>query len=287
MRKTAAIVALITLSSISSLFAQISDGDQAFANRADGHQGARAQSAGIDAAIAAYERAVAQSPKDLEGRWKLLRALRYKGMYVATSKDDKRKIFDQARKIGAQGISILDGMLAAKGVGPVTKTSEKKVAEAIRQIPNAGELVYWDAVSWGEWALVYGKLAAVKEGAADRIKRESTIVMMTDPKIEGGGGARVLGRLHNQTPHVPFLTGWASDSEAVKYLNQSLTQDPSNKVTKVFLAEAMVAANRDSKPQAIQMLREVISSANDPAYLVEQMGAQDDARQLLKAWGAK
>ena len=101
------------------------------------------------------------------------------------------------------------------------------------------------------------------------------------------GGARVLGRLHNQTPRVPFVTGWASDEEAVKYLNQSLAQDPSNKITRVFLAEAMVAANSNSKPQAVEMLRQVINTPNNPDFIVEQTGAQDDARALLKQWGVK
>jgi len=126
----------------------------------------------------------------------------------------------------------------------------------------------------------------VREGAADRIRREATIAMLIDPNIEGGGPARVLGRLHDQTPHIPFLTGWASSRQAVKLLNDALRIDPTNKVTRVFLAEAMVDNNSDTKPQAVQMLRELISSANNPEYEVEQAAAQDEARALLKEWGA-
>jgi len=54
----------------------------------------------------------------------------------------------------------------------------------------------------------------------------------------------------------------------------------------VFLAEAMVDNNSDTGPQAIQMLREVISTPNDPQYEVEQAAAQADARALLRKWGA-
>jgi len=129
-------------------------------------------------------------------------------------------------------------------------------------------------------------LAAVRQGAADRIRREATIAMLVNPAMEGGGPARVLGRLHDQTPHVPFLTGWASSREAVKLLNQSLKIDPTNKITRVFLAEAMVDNNSDTGPQAIQMLREVISTPNDPQFEVEQAAAQADARALLRKWGA-
>ena len=85
---------------------------------------------------------------------------------------------------------------------------------------------------------------------------------------------------------MPFLTGWASSREAVKLLNESLKIDPTNKITRVFLAEAMVDNNSDTGPQAIQMLREVISTPNDPQYEVEQAAAQADARALLRKWGA-
>jgi hypothetical protein len=109
--------------------------------------------------------------------------------------------------------------------------------------------------------------------------------MLIDPKLEGGGPARVLGRLHDQTPRVPFLTGWASSREAIRLLNESLKIDPTNKITRVFLAEAMVNNDSKTKPQVIQSLREIISTPNDPQYEVEQAAAQDDARALLKKWG--
>jgi len=35
------------------------------------------------------------------------------------------------------------------------------------------------------------------------------------------------------------------------------------------------------------MLRQVINTPNDPDYVVEHAGAQEDARDLLKAWGVR
>ena len=52
-------------------------------------------------------------------------------------------------------------------------------------------------MNWGEWALAYGKMAAVRQGAADRIRSEATIAMLINPKMDGGGPQRVLGRLHD------------------------------------------------------------------------------------------
>src|SRR5205814_5063384 len=197
--------------------AQVPDGDQHWALRAEGHQGRHAQAAQVDAAIAAYQRAIAQKPNDLEPRWKLLRAIRFKGAYVAATDGAKKPIYAQGKKAGEEALAVVARQPHAPGVA---------------------EVYLWDAVNWGEWALAYGKMAAVREGAADRIRREVTIAMQMDPKLEGGAPARVLGRLHDQTPHIPFLTGWASGKEAVRFLNEPLKIDPANKITKVFLAEA-------------------------------------------------
>jgi hypothetical protein len=285
MIKRLAVSALLVIIATAA-FGQVADGDQHWAQRAEGHQGGRAKPAHIDAAIAAYQRAIAQNGNDLDARWKLLRALRFKGSYVASTTADKKSDFDAAKRAGGDALALVDRQLAAKGVQSISKATEKQVADAARTIPGAGEIYFWDAVNWGEWALVYGKLAAVKEGAADRIKREATIAMMIDGRMEGGGPSRVLGRLHDQTPKVPFITGWASKKEAVRLLNESVKIDPTNKITQVFLAEAMVDNDSDTAPQAIKILRDAVTAPNNPEFEVEQAAAVDDARALLKKWGA-
>jgi tetratricopeptide (TPR) repeat protein len=284
MRKRFAIF-VIALATSAGASAQIAEGDQHWAARAEGHQSGHAKPAQIDAAIAAYQRAVAQNPNDLEARWKLLRAIRFKGAYVATSNDEKRQIYAAAKKAGEETLALVDKQLAAKGMKSVSKATEKEVADAAKSIPGADEVFFWDSVNWGEWALAYGKMAAAREGAADRIRREATIAMLIDPKLEGGGPSRVLGRLHDQTPRIPFITGWASNREAQRFLNESLKIDPTNKITIVFIAEAMVNGNSDTKPQAVQSLKQILNTPNDPNYEVEQAAAQDDARALLKKWG--
>jgi tetratricopeptide (TPR) repeat protein len=283
MRRLFAVAAILIASAGQ---AQTADGDAAWALRAEGHEGGHAKATHVDAAIAAYQRAVAQNPNDLEARWKLLRTVRFKGAYVATSSDEKKAIYDQGKKEGEGALALVDRLLTAKGMKSVSKATEREVADVAKSIPGADEIYLWDAVNWGEWAIVYGKLAAVRQGAADRIRREATIAWLIDPKLEGGAPPRVLGRLHDQTPRVPFITGWASSKEAVKFLNESLKIDPTNKITRVFLAEAMENNNSDTKPQAVQMLREILNTPNDPNYEVEQAAAVDDGRALLKRWGA-
>ena len=266
------------------LFAQVSEGDRHYAARATGAQGARAATAPIDAAIAAYLHAIAQNANDVEAHARLLRAYRFKGAYVAANNEEKKKIYAVAKTAGDKALAVVGRLVAARGVK--ADAAEKNVAAVARAIPHAADVYLWDAVNWGEWALAYGKMAAARQGAADRIRREATIASLIDPALEGGAPARVLGRLHDQTPHIPFITGWASSKEAVKFLEQSLKLDPTNKVTLVFLAEALVSNDSASKPRAIQMLRTAISAPIHPEYAVEDAGAIDDARAVLKKWGA-
>jgi tetratricopeptide (TPR) repeat protein len=283
MRK-ALIFASFAIAFAAATAAQVSDGDQHWNARAEGHQGGHAKPAQIDAAIAAYQKAVAQEPNNLEARWKLLRAIRFKGAYVASTSDEKKRVYGTGKAAGDAAIAVVNRMLSTKGVK--ANAPEKQIADAARTIPGAGEVFFWDSVNWGEWALAYGKMAAVREGAADRIRREATIAMLVDPKMDGGGPQRVLGRLHDETPHVPFLTGWASSKEAVRFLRESYKIDPTNKITRVFLADALVSNDSKSAPEAIRILREVINSPNDPNYEVESAKAQEDARALLREWGA-
>jgi tetratricopeptide (TPR) repeat protein len=261
------------------LSAQVADGDRHFANRAEGAQGARAKTGPIDAAIAAYERAVAQDASDLEAQWKLLRAYRYKGAYAAANTEQKKQIYGAAKNAGDKAVAA-----AYKKLGMTAKSPEKQVADAARKVPGAADVFLWDAVNWGEWALAYGKMAAARQGAADRIRRGATIAHLASPRIEGGAPSRVLGRLHDQTPRIPFVTGWASSKEALRFLNESLKVDPDNKLTMLFLAEAMVANDSSTKPQAVQILRGVVNNPIDPEYPVEDAAAVADAKALLAKW---
>ena len=263
------------------VFAQVADGDRHYAARAEGASGAHAKAEHIDAAIAAYQRAIAANANDIDAHWKLLRAYRYKGAYVTTNNEQKKQIYGTAKNAGEKAIAVVNARL-----GVNAKSSDKQVADAAKKVPGAGEVYLWDAVNWGEWALAYGKMAAARQGAADRIKRGATIAYLANPHMETGAPARVLGRLHDQTPHIPFITGWASEKEALRFLNESLKIDPANKLTLVFLAEAMVSADSSKKQQGIQMLRNAIGSPVHPEYVVEDAAAIEDAKALLKKWGA-
>jgi hypothetical protein len=265
--------------------AQLADGDRHWAQRAEGSSGGRAAAGPINAAIAAYERAVGQQHDSIEARYKLLRALRFKGAYVAQTNEEKKAVYSKARTIGDDALKLVYRLIEGRGLKTPDKQPAEAVAKSARAIPGAAEVFVWDAVNQGEWALAYGKMAAARQGVADRIRRNATIAHLIDPKLEGGTPSRVLGRLHDQTPRIPFITGWASQKEAVRFLNESMKADPGNKITIVFLAEALVSENASNKERAVQMLKDAIAAADDRQYRVEQAAATADARALLTKLG--
>jgi hypothetical protein len=273
------LLTLLTLAAPAA--AQIEEGDRFYAARAEGASGAVARSQPIDAAIGAYQRAIGSAPNDLEAHWKLLRALRFKGAHVVQTDQQKRAIYGEAREAGARALQVLERQLMARGIKNPSKASEAAVANVAKSIPGAGEIYLWNAVNWGEWALAYGKMAAARQGAADRIRRDATIAHLINPRMEGGAPSRVLGRLHHQTPRIPFLTGWADDREAVKFLEESLRIDPSNKLTMVFLAEAI---EKRAPARGRQLLQRVIQEPPNPDYLIEDRTAILDATALIKRW---
>ena len=97
------------------LFASVAlaEGDRHWLQRAEGSNGGRAAAAPIEAAIAAYERAAAEQPDAIEPRWKLLRALRFKGAYVARTNEEKKAVYSRAKVAGDGALRVVNRALAA------------------------------------------------------------------------------------------------------------------------------------------------------------------------------
>ena len=180
-------------------------GDRAYSRRQEGRVGAVASPRLIAEAIVAYQTAQ-EAPDNLEARWKLLRALYFKGVYTGLDEESRRAVFSKARLVSDDAIGILArraGQPPAEfdGLAPTAK------AEALRGQRDAAATFFWSAVDWGQWALMVGKLQAAKAGAAERIRDDAMAVIALDPEYEEGGGYRVLGRLHDQAPYDSLSDG--------------------------------------------------------------------------------
>src|SRR6202035_340 len=113
-------------------------GDAAFARRALGHQGGRAAAGPIDEALAAYEQVLRERPEDLDGYWKLLRALHFKGEYVAATPEQKQEVFGRGRAVVEKALDLL--ARRAGGRARLDKLTAAETAKALSGVPQAAPI---------------------------------------------------------------------------------------------------------------------------------------------------
>src|SRR5436309_7302672 len=258
----------------------IAAGDAAWARRAEGHQGARAVPGPIDEAVAAYERAVKEQPDRLEGAWKLLRALHYKGEFTTDSNDAKQKTFARGKEVAEAGID----RLARRTAGSRQKLdalTPAQAAKAVAAVPEATPLFLWSAVHWGLWGDVFGRLAAARQGVGDKVRRYSEILIALDERYEDAGGHRILGRLHTLAPKVPFVTGWVDRDKAVAELRKAVALGPDNLDNHLFLAEALFEHFPAKAAEAREICRKLLTRQPVPELVVEQESTLAKTTALL------
>jgi len=277
------LVPLLALSLSAALPAQddpIAAGDAAWARRAEGHQGDRALPGPVNEAVAAYERAVKEQPDRLEGTWKLLRALHYKGDFATQAKEGKQQAFARGKEVAEAGFDRL-----ARKVGGRAKLdamTPAQAAQAVAAIPEARPLFLWAAVHWGLWGDVFGRLAAARQGVGDRVRRYSEILIVLDERYEDAAGHRILGRLHTLAPKVPFVTGWVDRDKAVAELRKAVALGPDNLDNHLFLAEALLEHQPAKAAEARDILSRLLARKPVPELVVEQERTLVNARALLK-----
>lgn len=277
----------------SPLNAELDEVDRLWKKRAEGSQGGRAANGPIDEVIATCRKAIQHDPSSLEARWRLMRALYFKGEYATADSAAKRIVFDSGRAAGEEALERIRSGVRADASGSTSGSSSARsllTATPVELVPfvKGREAVtacfLWSGVDWGKWALVFGKSAAVKQGAAAKIRDLATAVIALDPAFEEGGGYRVLGRLHHQTPSVPFFTGWASRTEALKYLRLAFKTAPRNFINRQYLAEAMWDYEKTKRTEARAMLQALVQEKPSEEFPVEDRKSQEEARALLAAW---
>jgi tetratricopeptide (TPR) repeat protein len=267
--------------------ALVEEGDLHWNRRADGARGSHADPDEIDRAIESYQEALSADPESLSIRWRLMRALFFKGEYATDDIKLKKRIFDEGRTLGEEALRQVRRKASEQTGRSMERASAVDLAPFFKNSPDVVGCFFWSSASWGKWALAYGKFQAVRKGAAGRIRDLATAVALMDPEYAEGGGYRVLGRLHDQTPHVPFLTGWASTREAVRFLRRANQIGPLNSINRLYLAEALWDENRDTRDEALGLVGELIHDKPRPDFLVEDRAAQEIAQEEQTEWEKK
>lgn len=262
----------------------IAEGDRHWELRAQGATDSTADATEVDLAISAYRRALDTDPDSLAARWRLMRAFFFKGEYATKDNDAKKKIFDEGRVVGNQAIQLIRREAAQRTGKSFEDAGAKELAPVFGNSPDVVGCFFWTSANWGMWALAYGKFQAVRKGAAGEIREFATAVTLMDAEYAQGGGYRVLGRLYHQTPYVPFITGWASTTEAVGFLRKAYQIEPRNSFNRLYLAEALWDWNRDSRKEALTLADALANDTPRPEFRVEDLSAQEKAKELLAEW---
>jgi len=261
----------------------VAEGDRWYLRRQEGRVGIKASAGPINEAIADYDKATAD-PHFVEARWKLMRALYFKGAYTGLDEDSKKAVFEKARRIGDDAIAILGSSLEEKGIKGFIEFGPETLAGALKDRSDAAPTFYWASACLGQWALTVGKVEAARKGVADKIRSYGLTVIGLDPVFEEGGGYRIYGRLNDQAPWIPFITGWVSRDDALKYLRLALGVNARNFANRHFLAEALHRGDAKEQAEAVALEEGVVADAPSPQRLVEELTMQELARKNLADW---
>jgi tetratricopeptide (TPR) repeat protein len=253
--------------------AVIAEGDAHYGRRADGARDGAAAAAPIESAIASYREALAAAPESDAAVYRLLRALHFRAAFTGADDELRRRLYDEATQVGQRAVDRLE------------KAAAKGGDAALRGDRDAVEVYYWTAACWGQWGLLRGKWASARKGVAGRVRDLATRVNDLDPQIEEGGGYRLLGRLHDQAPRIPLVTGWVSWRKGIELLRRSQEIGPDNHVTWFFLAEALLEHDSAARNEALRLLERCASTPPHPEYPIEDGYYSRLARERIQAEG--
>ncbi len=261
----------------------VSEGDSWYLKRQEGRVGLKASPGPINQAIADYDKATAD-PHFVEARWKLMRALYFKGVYTGLDDDSRKAVFEKARRIADDAITVLDSSVEDRGIKGIVEYGPDFLAGNLKNRTDAAPTFYWASTCYGQWALSVGTIEAARKGVADKIRDWGATVVGIDREFEEGGGYRILGRLNDQAPWIPFVTGWVSRDDAVKYLRLAVSINGKNFANRHFLAEALHRGDEKQQAEAIALEESIVADPPSPQRLVEDLTFQEGARRNLADW---
>jgi len=237
---------------VSLAYAQIPDlhqGDFHYALRAQDSKDNMANDKNINAAINYYNLALKDSSAKQEAAWKLLRAYYFLGCFATPDLKKRIKLFEKA------------------------KTEGKVFFNAY---PKNTEIAYWYSVNLGLWAREVNPAVALKAGSIkdSREIAKMLIAQEANDKETAARGYQVLGKMHQKLPSIVFVTGWVKKDSAEYHFKKSLSLNPNDLGTRLFLAEYYKECSRVKEME--EVLKPVRGKRPHPENYLE------DERNFIK-----
>jgi tetratricopeptide (TPR) repeat protein len=200
-------------------------------------------------AAAIWRDRLAANAQDFESAWKLARVQYWLGTHGLPERERKA--------------SLEAGIAAARSAIAIN-----------RQRPEGH---FWLAANMGALAESFGLRQGLRYRGAIRDALE--VVLKLDPAFQQGSADRALGRWYFKVP--ALFGGNKNKSEA--HLRKALTYNPQSVITRLFLAETLIALGR--KAEARKELEAAIAAPEDPEWAPEDRVFREQARMLLKTGG--
>jgi tetratricopeptide (TPR) repeat protein len=211
---------------------------------ADALYAARESLASARQAAAVWDERLQRDPGDLEAAWKLARARYWLGGHAPVA--ERKALLEAGIRAGRAAVSIA---------------------------PNRPEGHFWIAANMGALAESFG----LRQGLKYRgdIRDELTTVLKLDPAYQHGSADRALGRWYFR---VPGLFG-GSKKKSEEHLRRSLAYNPNSTVSLFFLAETLIALDREE--EAKRELRKLLDAPLDPEWAPEDREFKEKGKKLL------
>lgn len=188
---------------------------------------------------------LASNPRDFEAAWKLARARYWLGTQGLPE---------------AQRKAALESGIAA---GRTAVTIE----------PGKPDGHFWIAANMGALAESFGMRQGIRYRGDIRKELEATLTL--DPAFQQGSADRALGRWYYKVPGL--FGGDKKKSEA--HLRKALAYNPQSIITHLFLADTLIALDRDA--EARSELESALAAPLDPDWTPEDRRFKEQAKRRL------
>lgn len=231
-----------------------------------------------------WQQQLAASPDRFDVRWRLMRAIYYRGEFEAAG-PDKDAAWSEGRDLAVEGIERL-GKLDA-GTPPhelEPGTRQLWVSSTGLDPSDVARFYFWSSIHLGSWSRTAGLLTAVREGVANRIHAYLGVTLELDPAYDRGGPHRLLSALHGSLPRVPFVTGWVDRKQALPQAERALAiapDDPGNR----FLWALTVVKQEGPSEETQAVFEEIAQLEPRPGFEQEDAALRKEALKRLEETG--
>lgn len=212
---------------------------------ADALYAGRDDLANVRQATAIWGDRLQKNSRDFEAAWKLARARYWLGSHAP--EQERKTLLEAGIQAGRTAVAI---------------------------DPKRPEGYFWIAANMGTLAESFGLRQGLKYRG--EIKDALLTVLKLDPDFQQGSADRALGRWYYK---VPGLFG-GSKKRSEEHLRRSLTYDPNSTASLYFLAETLVALDRDDEARAT--LQKLLAAPLNAEWAPEDREFKAKATLLLE-----